>query len=139
MNMIDHQAKSMDSIFIPFQPLLQKKVKANTIDIRTKDILTTIATKHDVVKCARKMYAWFTSHTEFQLHNVKLSSLTPVINSRQLEFLSLLKDFIIEREKVEKRDLIQSPFTILHPQGIRGVFRPKEIDEILQFTEKLAA
>jgi type I restriction enzyme R subunit len=61
------------------------------------------------------------------------------LNSRQLEFLRLLKDFIIEREKVEKRDLIQSPFTIIHPQGIRGVFRPAEIDEILQLTEKLAA
>ena len=61
------------------------------------------------------------------------------LNSRQLEFLRLLKDFIIEREKVEKRDLIQSPFTIIHPQGIRGVFRPAEIDEILQLTEQLAA
>ena len=61
------------------------------------------------------------------------------LNSRQLEFLRLLKDFIIEREKVEKRDLIQSPFTILHPQGIRGVFRPSEIDEILRLTEQLAA
>ncbi|MFH2218887.1 MAG: DEAD/DEAH box helicase family protein [Pseudomonadota bacterium] len=40
---------------------------------------------------------------------------------------------------VEKRDLIQSPFTIIHPQGIRGVFRPAEIDEILQLTEQLAA
>ncbi len=60
-------------------------------------------------------------------------------NTRQLEFLRLLKDFIIEREKVEKRDLIQSPFTIIHPQGIRGVFGPAEIDEILQLTEKLAA
>jgi type I restriction enzyme R subunit len=61
------------------------------------------------------------------------------LNSRQLEFLSLLKDFIIEREKLDKRDLIQSPFTILHPQGIRGVFRPAEIEEILELTEKLAA
>jgi type I restriction enzyme R subunit len=61
------------------------------------------------------------------------------LNSRQLEFLQLLKDFIIEREKVEKRDLIQSPFTIIHPQGIRGVFRPAEIEEILQLTEQLAA
>jgi len=61
------------------------------------------------------------------------------LNSRQLEFLRLLKDFIIEREKVEKRDLIQSPFTIIHPKGIRGVFRPAEIDEILQLTEQLAA
>jgi hypothetical protein len=40
---------------------------------------------------------------------------------------------------IEKRDLIQSPFTIIHPQGIRGVFRPAEIEEILQFMEKLAA
>lgn len=61
------------------------------------------------------------------------------LNSRQLEFLRLLKDFIIEREKVEKRDLIQSPFTVIHPQGIRGVFRPSEIEEIIELTEKLAA
>jgi type I restriction enzyme R subunit len=61
------------------------------------------------------------------------------LNTRQLEFLRLLKEFIIEREKVEKRDLIQSPFTIIHPRGIRGVFRPSEIDEILQLTEQLAA
>jgi type I restriction enzyme R subunit len=61
------------------------------------------------------------------------------LNSRQLEFLSLLKGFIIAREKVEKRDLIQSPFTVIHPQGIRGVFSPREIDEILTLTERLAA
>jgi type I restriction enzyme, R subunit len=61
------------------------------------------------------------------------------LNSRQLEFLRLLKAFVIEREKVEKRDLIQSPFTVIHPQGIRGVFRPSEIDEILKLTEQLAA
>jgi type I restriction enzyme R subunit len=61
------------------------------------------------------------------------------LNSRQLEFIKLPKDFIIEREKVEKRDLIQSPFTIIHPEGIRGVFRPAEIEEILQLTEQLAA
>ncbi|MBU4318203.1 MAG: hypothetical protein KKF30_13145 [Proteobacteria bacterium] len=61
------------------------------------------------------------------------------LNSRQLEFLGLLKKFIIEREKVEKRDLIQSPFTIIHPQGIRGVFQPAQIDEILKLTEQLAA
>ncbi len=61
------------------------------------------------------------------------------LNSRQLEFLNLLKTFIIEREKVEKKDLINSPFTVIHPQGIRGVFSPAEIKEILQLTERLAA
>jgi type I restriction enzyme R subunit len=61
------------------------------------------------------------------------------LSSRQLEFLNLLKNFIIEREKVEKKDLINAPFTVIHPQGIRGVFSPAEINEILQLTEKLAA
>lgn len=62
-----------------------------------------------------------------------------MLSSRQLEFLNLLKNFIIEREKVEKKDLINAPFTVIHPQGIRGVFSPAEINEILQLTERLAA
>jgi type I restriction enzyme, R subunit len=61
------------------------------------------------------------------------------LNSRQLEFLNLLKNFIVEREKVEKKDLINAPFTVIHPQGIRGVFSPAEINEILQLTEALAS
>ena len=61
------------------------------------------------------------------------------LNSRQLEFLRLLKNFIIQREKVEKRDLIQSPFTVLHPQGIRGIFSPALINDILTLTQELAA
>ncbi len=61
------------------------------------------------------------------------------LSSRQMEFLNLLKGFIIEREKVEKKDLITAPFTVIHPQGIRGVFSPLEIDEILQLAERLAA
>ena len=61
------------------------------------------------------------------------------LGSRQLEFLNLLKNFIVEREKVEKKDLIGAPFTVIHPQGIRGVFSPAEINEILALTEKLAA
>jgi len=61
------------------------------------------------------------------------------LSSRQMEFLSLLKNFIIEREQVEKKDLINTPFTVIHPQGIRGVFGPAEINEILQLTERLSA
>jgi len=61
------------------------------------------------------------------------------LSNRQMEFLSLLKNFIIEREKVERKDLINTPFTVIHPQGIRGVFSPTEINEILQLTERLSA
>jgi type I restriction enzyme R subunit len=61
------------------------------------------------------------------------------LSTRQIEFLNLLKDYIIERGEIEKRDLISSPFTIIHPKGIRGVFTPSEIKEILALTEKYAA
>ncbi len=61
------------------------------------------------------------------------------LSSRQLDFLSLLKEFILEKETVQKRDLIESPFTVLHPQGIRGLFTPAEINEILELMQKVAA
>jgi type I restriction enzyme, R subunit len=60
------------------------------------------------------------------------------LSSRQLDFLHLLKDFILEKETVKKRDLIEPPFTIIHPQGIRGIFSPLEINEILNMTDRLA-
>ncbi|MFH1004256.1 MAG: DEAD/DEAH box helicase family protein [Bacteroidota bacterium] len=61
------------------------------------------------------------------------------LTSRQLQFLDLLRKYIIENGVLTRKNLIESPFTLLHPEGIRGVFNPKEIDEILSFTEKLIA
>lgn len=61
------------------------------------------------------------------------------LNTRQLDFLSLLQSFLIEKGKVEKKDLITAPFTRIHPDGIRGVFSNTEIEEIITFIEKLAA
>ncbi|WP_347273778.1 hypothetical protein [Candidatus Kuenenia sp.] len=43
------------------------------------------------------------------------------------------------RNEVSKRNLIESPFTMIHPEGIRGIFNQKEIDEILRLTEKVLA
>ena len=61
------------------------------------------------------------------------------LSSRQLQFMDLLRNFIVEKGELQKRNLIESPFTLIHPQGIRGVFSPVEIEEILVFTEKLTA
>ena len=63
----------------------------------------------------------------------------PTLTSHQLQFLNLLRDFLIDRGGIEKRDLIQAPFTVIHPSGIRGSFSPAEITEILSLTERLAA
>ena len=61
------------------------------------------------------------------------------LTGRQLQFLDLLKNFVLEKEAITKKNLIESPFTLLHPEGIRGIFTPKEIDEIVKLTEKILA
>jgi len=61
------------------------------------------------------------------------------LTSRQLQFMDLLKNYIIDKGELQKRNLIESPFTLIHPQGIRGVFSPAEIEEILVLTKKLMA
>lgn len=61
------------------------------------------------------------------------------LTSRQLQFLDLLRKFIIENGVLTRKNLIESPFTLLHPEGIRGIFNPKEIEEILSFTQKVIA
>ncbi len=58
---------------------------------------------------------------------------------QQIQFLQTLKTFVLQKGKIEKSDLVHAPFTQLHPQGIRGVFKPGEIDEIINLTQKLAA
>ena len=61
------------------------------------------------------------------------------LSSRQLQFLDLLKNFVLEKGDVSKRNLIESPFTMIHPEGIRGIFNQKEIDEILSLTQQVLA
>lgn len=63
----------------------------------------------------------------------------PTLTTTQLKFLDLLKNYIIDNGDITKKDLIQAPFTVIHPSGIRGVFTPSEIDEILHITQELVA
>jgi len=60
------------------------------------------------------------------------------LSRRQLDFLNMLKTFILDRGEVVKRNLIESPFTRIHPDGIRGLFAPQEIEEILTLINKAA-
>ena len=59
------------------------------------------------------------------------------LTSRQILFLQTLRTFILQTRRVEKRDLVDEPFTRLHPSGIQGLFGEREIDEILAVTREL--
>ncbi|WP_031529888.1 type I restriction-modification enzyme R subunit C-terminal domain-containing protein [Dyadobacter crusticola] len=61
------------------------------------------------------------------------------LSNSQIEFMAVLKKYLIDKGKIEKKDLINPPFTQLHPQGILGIFSPKEIEEIITVIHKIAA
>lgn len=61
------------------------------------------------------------------------------LSEQQIQFIRTLKTFILRNGKVDKKDLVQEPFTKVSPDGILGVFTPKEIEEIIEFTIKLIA
>ena len=56
----------------------------------------------------------------------------------QIQFLMTLKSFVLQKGTVEKRDLVNAPFTQIHPQGIRGIFKPNEIEEIIGLAQKVS-
>jgi type I restriction enzyme R subunit len=60
-------------------------------------------------------------------------------SEKQIQFILTLKTFVLQRGAVKKKDLIRAPFTQLHPEGIRGIFPPYEIDNILYFIDKIGA
>ncbi len=57
--------------------------------------------------------------------------------SSQIQFIRTLKTFIIDQGSVRREDLIDRPFTNIHPHGIRGLFGESEIAEIELFIEEL--
>ena len=57
----------------------------------------------------------------------------------QIQFLRTLETYILQTGKVEKKALVEDPFTRVHPNGIRGVFTSEQIDEVLRFAQQLVA
>jgi type I restriction enzyme R subunit len=59
------------------------------------------------------------------------------LTSRQILFLQTLRTFILQTRRVEKQDLVDEPFTRVHPSGIQGLFDDVEIEEILVLARDL--
>jgi type I restriction enzyme R subunit len=55
----------------------------------------------------------------------------------QIQFLIVLRDFIISNGELTKKDLVSEPFTKLHARGFLGLFTPQLQTKILSFTNKI--
>jgi type I restriction enzyme R subunit len=61
------------------------------------------------------------------------------LTSLQIRFLQTMRTFVLQTRQIEKKNLVEAPFTQIHPQGIRGVFRPEQIEEVLALASRLVA
>ena len=75
----------------------------------------------------------------FTIHADEFIAEHTTLTSLQIRFLQTLRNFIIQTGKLEKKDLIQAPFTQIHPMGVRGVFDKQQIEEIMKLAEILTA
>jgi type I restriction enzyme R subunit len=55
----------------------------------------------------------------------------------QIQFLIVLRDYIINNGELTKKDLVNEPFTKLNDRGFLGVFTPQMQTEILTFTDRI--
>jgi type I restriction enzyme R subunit len=60
-------------------------------------------------------------------------------SNQQIRFLLTVKSFILQTGGIKKTDLVNPPFTRLHPSGIRGVFSGSQIDEIISLINEMVA
>jgi type I restriction enzyme R subunit len=60
-------------------------------------------------------------------------------SEQQIQFLLTLQTFILRKGTIDKKDLVKEPFTKISPDGIIGIFKPSEVQEILKFAEQLIA
>ena len=76
--MVGHETEGMDSMSIFLYTFLEQEIEAITVRGRKEDVLSPIASKHDVVGGARIMDARLASHDAFFISlYTQLSSLTP--------------------------------------------------------------
>ena len=113
-------------------PQIDEERLRHAYDVRTASFLQLIRHVLGVeplerwsTRVTREFEEFITTHTTY--------------SALQIRFLQTLRTFVLQRQQVEKQDLVAAPFTGLHPNGIRGVFSPSEIQEILGFTDRLVA
>ena len=109
----------------PTEKNLQKAYDAR--QVRFIDLIKHIMGMGDLLTFSDKVSAAFSEY--IATHNT--------LTAKQIQFLQTLQTFIIENGRLEKKDLVNDPFTRLHKDGFRGLFKPSEQKEILEFTNNL--
>ncbi len=60
-----------------------------------------------------------------------------ILNANQLEFINLIIDHLTDRGVVSVESLYTSPYTDVSPQGPDGLFKPNEVDQLVEILHEV--
>jgi hypothetical protein len=79
MDMVGHQAKSVDAAAELFHDVLEEMVETEPVEVIEENRLSGVTTEDNMVDCTGKMDARFTCHDHIIRENGRKSSLTPMV------------------------------------------------------------
>lgn len=113
-------------------PAITAEVLRDVYDIRAERLVRLL--RH--VLGLERLPTWAESVTAaFDTFVAQHTTLTEL----QLRFLGTLKTFLLQNRRVERKDLVDAPFTQLHPHGVRGVFTGADLTAVVALAEGLVA
>jgi type I restriction enzyme R subunit len=113
-------------------PEIDEERLRQTYDVRTASFLQLLRHILGVAPLERWSTQVSRMFEEFISNHTTYSAL-------QIRFLQTLRTFILQRGQITRADLVDAPFTRIHPNGVRGVFAPSEIDEVLAMVDAMVA
>jgi type I restriction enzyme R subunit len=92
---------------------------------------------HSLDKLVRSLIGLdhLTVHEKFEAFRQAHTTLT----ANQMQFLNLMEQEIVQAGGLDIAKLYDEPFTRFHFQGLDGLFKPEEVDEILAIVKGLSA
>ncbi len=60
---------------------------------------------------------------------------THTLNSNQIEFIKAIKHYVLEKKDIERKDLMENPFTKFHKMGIMGMFKGSQMNELVEIID----
>lgn len=60
---------------------------------------------------------------------------THSLNSNQIEFIKAIKHYVLEKHNINRKDLMNNPFTKFHKMGIMGMFKGSLMNELVEIID----
>lgn len=139
--------KSILDEMVSVNPILQKiRMGETVVEADIKTLTSTILTSHPGIslevlndfygRTADKLHITVREIIGLDPHAVEEQFKTflhnhPMLTAKQVQFMNLLKGYIAEHGSIYVEKLYEAPFDSVSHEGIDGVFKPEDIDDLI--------